>query len=70
MKEISGVWRTRRFEAFRRGTFGNAGQNLYVSRAGGRQRIHLFDLNKDGYLDLTFCNAQEHLESPPVLRLP
>ena len=23
-------------------------------------------LNKDGYLDLIFCNAQEHLESPPV----
>ena len=66
MKEISGVWRTRGFEAFRRGTFGNAGQNLYVSRAGVLQRIHLFDLNKDGYLDLIFCNAQEHLESPPA----
>ena len=49
MREISGVWRTRGFEAFRRGTFGNAGQNLYVSRAGVLQRIHLFDLNKDGW---------------------
>lgn len=59
-------WVTRGFEAFRRGTFGNAGQNLYVSRAGILQRIHLFDLNQDGYLDLVLCNAQEHHESPPI----
>ena len=30
------------------------------------QRIHLFDCNKDGYVDLLFCNAQAHLESPPA----
>lgn len=60
------TWTTRGFEAFRRGTFGNAGQNLYVSRAGVLQRIHLFDLNRDGWVDLTFCNSQEFLESPPA----
>ena len=60
------VWRTRGFEAFREGTFGNAGENLYVSRAGVLQRIHLFDLNRDGYVDLIFCNSQEHNESPPA----
>ena len=61
-----GVWVTRGFEAFRRGTFGNAGQNLYVSRAGVLQRIHHLDLNRDGYVDLLFCNAQVHLEAPPA----
>ena len=61
-----GVWVTRGFEAFRRGTFGNAGQNLYVSRAGVLQRIHHLDLNRDGYADLLFCNAQVHLEAPPA----
>ena len=58
------VWRTRGFDAFRAGTFGNAGQNLYVSRTGVLQRIQLFDLNRDGYVDLLFCNAQDHHESP------
>jgi len=62
----SGVWVTRGFEAFRRGIFGNAGQNLYVSRAGVLQRIFLFDLNRDGHTDLLFCNSQEHLEAPPA----
>lgn len=66
MRAPSGVWITRGFDAFRRGTFGNAGQNLYVSRAGVLQRIHLFDVNRDGYIDLTFCNSQEFLESPPA----
>ena len=60
------VWRTRGFQDFRRGTCGNAGQNLYVSRAGVLQRIHLFDVNRDGYMDLLFCNAQAHQESPPA----
>ena len=66
MSNMAGIWHTRGFEAFRQGTFGNAGQNTYVSRAGVLQRIHLFDCNKDGYVDLLFCNAQAHLESPPA----
>ncbi|HEX7009852.1 MAG TPA: VCBS repeat-containing protein, partial [Phycisphaeraceae bacterium] len=60
------VWRTEGFEAFRRGTFGNAGHNLYVSRAGVLQRIHQYDINHDGYVDLLFCNSQDHLEIPPA----
>ncbi len=59
-------WVTRGFEAFGRGSFGNAGQNLYVSRAGVLQRIHLYDLNRDGYVDLLFCNSQNHWEVPPA----
>jgi len=63
-------WLTEGFEGFRRGTFGNAGQNLYVSRAGILQRIHQFDLNKDGHADLVICNSQSHWESPPIYVYP
>ncbi|MEW6754048.1 MAG: VCBS repeat-containing protein [Candidatus Latescibacterota bacterium] len=59
-------WVTRGFEAFRRGTCGNAGQNLYVSRQGVLQRIFQFDLNQDGYFDLVFCTSQDHEERPPA----
>lgn len=59
------AWVTEGFEAFRRGTFGNAGQNLYVSKAGVLQRIYQYDLDKNGYFDLVFANCQDHHESAP-----
>ena len=59
------AWTTEGFEAFRRGTFGNAGQNLYVSKAGVLQRIYQYDLDKNGYFDLVFANCQDHHESAP-----
>ncbi len=62
---VSGVWTTEGFEAFGRGTFGNGGQNLYVSRAGVLQRIHQYDLNRNGFADLVICNSQPHGEQPP-----
>ena len=64
--EQTGVWTTEGFDGFSQGTFGNAGQNLYVSGAGVLQRIHQYDFDKDGYLDLIFCNDHNHGESPPV----
>jgi hypothetical protein len=60
------VWVTRGFDAFRCGTFGNAGHNLYVSKAGILQRIHQFDFNGNGYFDLVFSNSQSHLEMAPI----
>ncbi|HHX39118.1 MAG TPA: VCBS repeat-containing protein [Armatimonadetes bacterium] len=63
---MAGEWITRGFESFRQGTFGNGGQNLYVSRAGVLQRIHQMDLNGDGWADLLVCNSQNHWERPPV----
>ena len=60
----SGKWITKGFEDFIQGTCGNAGQNLYVSRAGVLQRIHQYDLDGDGYFDLLFCNSQNHWEKP------
>ena len=59
------AWVTEGFDAFRRGTFGNAGQNLYVSKAGVLQRIYQYDLDKNGYFDLVFANCQNHHESAP-----
>ena len=64
--EQTGVWMTRGFEDFSQGRCGNAGQNLYVSRAGVLQRIHQYDFNRDGYADLIFCNSQNHWERPPA----
>jgi len=60
------VWITKGFEDFSKGTCGNAGQNLYVSRKGILQRIHQYDLNRDGYFDIVFCNSQNHWEKPPT----
>ena len=58
-------WAIECFDAFRRGTFGNAGQNIYVSRAGVLQRIYRFDVDGDGFFDIPFANCQEHHESAP-----
>ena len=41
-------WITEGFEGFSRGSFGNGGQNLYVSKHGILQRIFQYDLNGDG----------------------
>ena len=59
-------WITEGFEGFSRGTFGNGGQNLYVSKHGILQRIFQYDLNGDGYPELWFANSQSMDERPPV----
>src|ERR1044071_8285339 len=61
-----GKWVERGFDDFIDGTLGNSGQNLYVSRAGVLQRIHHFDVNADGYVDLLFVNSQDNNERPPT----
>jgi hypothetical protein len=40
------------FEDFVKGTCGNSGANVYVSRKGRVQVINKWDLNKDGYVDV------------------
>lgn len=52
------------FDAFSKGTFGNSGQNLYVSAKGVLQRIFQFDVNKDGYVDLCIANSHDYNEHP------
>lgn len=56
-------WITEGFEDFRKGTFGNGGHNLYVSRAAVLQRIYQHDLRRDGFFPLVFANCQNHHES-------
>ena len=65
-KKSTNTWLTRGFDDFSRGTMGNGGHNLYVSRAGVLQRIHQYDFSGDGYMDLVFCNSQSHLENAPA----
>ena len=62
----SWIWRQKGYEEFRKGTFGNGGQNIYVSKAGVLQRISRFDFNRDGYTDLLFVNSQDFNERPPI----
>ena len=40
------TWITEGFEGFKKGTFGNGGQNIYVSKKGVLQRIFQYDLDK------------------------
>jgi hypothetical protein len=63
---MNGTWTTSGFDGFSRGTCGNAGHNLYISRRGVLQRIHQHDFTGDGHLDLVFCNSQNHWEKPPT----
>lgn len=58
----TGVWTTEGLKEFNRGTFGNGGDNIYVSAAGVLQRIRHSDINNDGYSDIIICNSQEHEE--------
>ena len=45
------------FEAFSKGTFEHAGQDIYVSRRGRIQLIRRWDLNNDGFYDLPFAST-------------
>ncbi len=57
-------WSIKGFDALSKGTFENAGQNLYVSKKGGLQRIWRFDVNQDGYVDLCIANSHAFGEHP------
>lgn len=59
-------WITKGFDGFSKGTMGNGGQNLYVSKKGVLQRIFQYDINQDGYPDLLFGNSQSMDERPPL----
>ena len=59
-------WTKKGFEEFQKGTFGNGGQNLYVSAKGVLQRIFNFDINSDGYPDIPITNSHSMFERTPV----
>ncbi|MSO22461.1 MAG: VCBS repeat-containing protein [Acidobacteria bacterium] len=52
------------FEVFHSGEFGNAGQNLYVSRSGRVQFIHHWDLNRDGFYDFVLNTTHNRMDVP------
>ncbi len=57
-------WTKKGFEEFRKGSFGNGGQNIFVSNAGTLQRIFNFDINGDGYPDIPIANSHSMNERP------
>ncbi len=57
-------WTKKGFEEFRKGYFGNGGQNIFVSKAGTLQRIFNFDINGDGYPDIPIANSHSMNERP------
>lgn len=59
-------WTKKGFDEFRKGTFGNGGQNIYVSAKGNLQRIRNFDVNGDGYFDLPLANSHSMYERPNI----
>ena len=55
------------FDGLRKGSFGDAGANLYVSVKGRIQTIHRWDLNNDGELDLFFTQDHNHDYAPDMM---
>ena len=55
------------FDDFIRGTCGNSGANLYVSRKGRVQVINKWDLNKDGHVDVIIPNDHAMTEVADAL---
>ncbi len=59
-------WKKSGFDGFMKGTFGNGGQNIYVSANGVLQRIFNYDFNSDGYPDIPISNSHTMDERPPL----
>ncbi|MBN2292082.1 MAG: VCBS repeat-containing protein [Pirellulales bacterium] len=55
------------FDDFIKGTCGNSGANLYVSRKGRVQVINKWDLNKDGHVDVIIPNDHAMTEVADAL---
>ncbi len=56
---IGQQWVDDTFKDFSRGSFEDAGQNIYVSAEDQIRTIRKFDLNNDGYLDLIFNSTHD-----------
>ena len=54
------------FETFRKGTFGNAGANLFVDAKGAVRRIADQDLTGNGHFDMVFPNSHGYIERGPT----
>ncbi|MFC2084363.1 FG-GAP repeat domain-containing protein [Bacteroidota bacterium] len=59
-------WCEDSFDAFRDGTFQDAGSNSYVSAKGRVQMITRWDFNNDGNLDVFIPSSQSHTEKENI----
>src|SRR5581483_2206200 len=66
----SQVWEQSGYEGFSKGTFGDAGANIYVSHRGRIQLINRLDLNNDGKIDVVIANGHGHTEKEDVFIYP
>ena len=55
-------WTVSGFLEFSRGTLGDAGANTYVTAAGEVKLINLWDLNRDGFIDIVLPNTHDNNE--------
>ena len=55
-------WTVSTFLEFSRGTLGDAGANTYVTAAGEVKLINLWDLNRDGFIDIVLPNTHDNNE--------
>ena len=55
------------FDAFSQGQLGNAGANLYVTRAGAVRTINVWDYNQDGNTDILVTNDHNHVDNSKLL---
>jgi hypothetical protein len=63
------AWVEDTFEDFRDGQFSGSGQNLYATKRGAIKTVHRFDLNSDGYIDLTYNSSHDFITAPePTFR--
>ena len=63
-------WIKEGFEEFRKGSFGNGGHNIYVSKKGVLQRIYNYDLTGNGYPDLPVANSHRTHDRGPLRYYP
>ena len=63
-------WIKEGFDEFRKGEFGNSGQNIYVSKGGILQRIFNYDLTGNGYPDLPIANSHRTNDRGPLRYYP
>jgi hypothetical protein len=61
------LFRHHTYKDFAKGSFADAGGNLYVSQQGRLQFINLFDLDFDGYPEVVVNNDHNHMEAPDAL---
>ena len=55
-------WTVSGFLEFSRGTLDDAGANTYVTAAGEVKLINLWDLNRDGFIDIVLPNTHDNNE--------